>query len=214
MNNISNRVISLEEAKSALRCMRLSGLSEEESLESLDSFTERLRKVTTSQLVSDIIENKLTPTQRDFIKEYWYNGKNTSQIARDYGVSQSHVYRTIARANDTIKELMAGVIAYQQDLTDASLVPLRVKDSLKICAARNSHAEELGEKLKNLRIANAVPAEELAEMLGCSIKDLKSIESGKKIPPLSLLLRYSKIFGANITIELINGRSFYQCKKA
>ena len=56
MNNISEKIISVEEAKTALRCMRLGGLSEEEALESLDEFVFRLRELTTARIVEKIIE--------------------------------------------------------------------------------------------------------------------------------------------------------------
>lgn len=214
MKNISNEIISIEEAKAALRCMRLSGLSEEEGLESLESFAIRLRKVTTSRLVHDIIETKLTDTQRVFFKEYWYSGKNTAQIAREYGVSQANVYRTVTRANETVRELMTYVIRYQYDLEDASIVPLRTREIIEICAAENSTDRTLCGGLKNLRIASAVSADELADALKLSTKELEQTERGKKIPSLNLLKRYSAVLGADIKIEFINGRSIYECKRA
>ena len=194
--------------------MRLSDLSEEESLESLDLFIQRLRKVTTANLVSDIIENELTETQRDFIREFWYHGKTTSQIAREHGVSQAHAYRTVERANKRIKELMTALIKYQQDLTDVTLSPLNLKELTMISAARNSNTEELCAALKNLRISNAVPAEELADALNISVSELKKTETGQKLPSLTVLLKYSAIFGTEITITIINGRSICKCKKA
>ena len=63
MNNISEKIISVEEAKTALRCMRLGGLFEDDALESLDEFVFRLRDITTSKLVERIIERELTPIQ-------------------------------------------------------------------------------------------------------------------------------------------------------
>ena len=68
MNNISEKIISVEEAKTALRCMRLGGLSEEEALESLDEFVFRLRELTTARIVEKIIENELTPIPKRVMK--------------------------------------------------------------------------------------------------------------------------------------------------
>ena len=72
MKDISNEVISLEEARAALKCMRLCSFDENEALESIDSLVSRIRKVGTARLVEEIIENRLSDTQRRFMKEYWF----------------------------------------------------------------------------------------------------------------------------------------------
>lgn len=75
MKNISDEVLSLEEAKAALRCMRLCSFDEEEALESIDSFIHRIRKVGMAKLIEIIVEKHLSSTQKLFFKEYWYNKK-------------------------------------------------------------------------------------------------------------------------------------------
>ena len=56
MKSISDEVISIEEARAALRCMRLCSFDEEEALESIDRLVGRIRKVGTAKLVEEIIE--------------------------------------------------------------------------------------------------------------------------------------------------------------
>lgn len=75
MKNISDEVISVEEAKAALRCMRLGGFDENEALESIDSLVERIRKIGTAKLVDDIIETRLSENQRIFVQSIGFRAR-------------------------------------------------------------------------------------------------------------------------------------------
>lgn len=213
MNNISEMLISVEEAKTALRCMRLSGLSEGEALETLDELAFRLRDVTTSRLVEDIIENSLSEVQRETIKLYLYEGLNTIQIGERLGVSQASAYNALLRANNAIAKLMTPLIKYQNDICSAEIVPLRMKGLLEICVGRNGNATEFCQQLRNLRLSNAVSDEKLATVLRISRRELSEIENGKKLPSLLTATRYSALFNIEIEMNLKNGKGVYNCKK-
>ncbi|MDE6538974.1 MAG: hypothetical protein K2K66_02180 [Ruminococcus sp.] len=43
------------------------------------------------KMLLEIIENELTPRQRDMVKEYFFNNKKTTQIAEEQGVSAQAV---------------------------------------------------------------------------------------------------------------------------
>ena len=213
MENVSEKLISLEEAKTALKCMRLGGLNEEEAVESLDSVCERVRKVTTAKLVEDIIENRLSAVQRDYIKKYWYEQKNTAQIARECGVSQAGVYRTIERANEIIRELMTSVINYQKDLIVTEVEPVILEEALEMCSARLSFTSSFCEMLRNLRVSQAIEPDTLARALKISRRELEEIESGYRVPSAVTAMRYSALFGLEINMTFTNGRGKYQWKK-
>lgn len=213
MNNISEKLISVEEAKTALRCMRLSDLSEVEALETLDELAFRLRDVTTSRLVEDIIENSLSEVQRETMKLHLYEGLNTTQIGERLGVSQASAYNALLRANSAIAKLMTPLIKYQNDICSAEIVPLRMKKLLEICAGRNSSATEFCLQLRNIRLSNAVSEERLAMNLHISQRELSEIESGKKLPSLLTATRYSALFDIEIEMNLKNGKGVYNCKK-
>lgn len=213
MENISERMISLEEAKTALKCMRLSSLSEEEALESLEDVVERVRRVTTANLVTNIINEKLSEVQRDYIKKYWYEQKNTMQIARECGVSQAGVYRTIERANEIIKELMTPVIQYQKDLMTAEVVPL-VQEAMETAASRESFTSSFCEELRNLRVSQGINEKSLSKALKISLKELEEIENGMRVPSITTAMRYSAIFNMEIKMTFVNGKGEYEWKKA
>ena len=213
MNSISDEVISVEEAKAALRCMRLGGFDETQALESIDSLVERIRKISTATLVDEIIENRLSENQRIFVQEYWFSGKSTAQIARERGMSQANVYRTLGRANDTITELLTPLIKYYRDLPDVQVAPLFLEQIMGICSARRSKGENIGAQLKKIRLINAVTSEQTARALCITVKKLESIENGKTEPTLELLERYSAVFGVRFNFEIVNGRRKYEWKK-
>ncbi len=212
--NISDEVISVEEARAALKCMRMCNLDEFEALECVEDFVGRIRKVSTAKLLENIIDTRLSETQRNFIKEHWYSGKSTAQIARESGVSQANVYRTLTRANEIIKELLTPLVYYYNDLPDASLVPIYVNEVKEICSARNNKTTRLSQQLKNLRLSNSVTSESLARAMCITEKTLKDIECGKKEPTVEILEKYSKIFSVRIDVNFVNGKGRYEWKKA
>lgn len=214
MKNISDEVISVEEARAALRCMRLCSFDETEALESVESLVHRIRKVGTARLVEEIIEKKLSETQKHFVKEFWFNEKNTAQIARENGVSQANVYRTISRANETIKELITPLVMYHNDLVITEIEPLYFNEIMNITSVSERKRISLSEQLKYIRLSNAVTSEQLAKAVCITVGELEKIENGKKLPSLEVLERYSRIFNVEINLKFINGKGRYEWKKA
>lgn len=214
MKSISDEVISIEEARAALRCMRLCSFDKEEALESIDSLVYRIRKVGTAKLVEEIIEKRLSETQRCFVKEYWYFNKNTAQIARESGVSQANVYRTITRANETIKELITPLVKYHKDLVSAEITPLYLGEIMEIASAFKKNETQLAGQLKNIRLSKAVTPEQAAQAVCITVNELEKIENGRKMPSAEILERYSKVFNVEINLKFINGKGRYEWKEA
>ena len=206
MKGISDEVISVEEAKAALRCMRLGGFDESEALESIDSLVGRIRKLGTAKLVDDIIETDLSENQRIFVQEYWFSGKSTAQIARERGMSQANVYRTLTRANETITELLTPLVRYHRDLPDVQVAPLFLAEIMGVCSARRNKGENIGEQLKSIRLSRAATPEQTARALCITEKQLGKIEGSVAEPTLELLEKYSAVFSVRFNFEFVNGR--------
>lgn len=214
MNDFSEKLISMEEARAALKAMRLGGLNEDEALECIDEVAERVRKVTCVTLVEDIIESKLSAVQRDYIKKFWYEQKNTAQIAREYGVTQAGVYRTIERANEIIKDLMSSVLSYQNNLKLSEVKPLAIEGIMEVSSASKSFTASFCEALRNQRVSRAIAPETLARALKISRKELEDIENGYQIPSAVTVMRYTALFEMEIKMTFINGRGSYEWQKA
>lgn len=213
MKNISDEVISVEEAKVALRCMRLCNLDEYETLESIDSLVTRIRKITTAKLVEEIIETRLTENQRTIVLEYWFSGKNTAQIAREIGVSQANVYRTLTRANNLIKELLTPLVMYFSDLPTVRVAPLLLGEIMEICSAKRNRNDTAGTMLKNIRLSKAVTPEQASRAMCITVTELKKIEKGEKEPTLGFLLRFSEVFKVEFDLTITNGKERYKWKE-
>lgn len=213
MNGVSEKMISVEEAKAALRCMRLSGLDEEEALESMDDFVFRIRDITMAGIVEDIIKNEITPAQYRVMKLYLYDGMTPTEIGRSLGISQSTAYNTIARVNSLIARLLSPLIKYLDNLNDVTVTPLLIGKLYDICASRKSEERNFCTKLKNLRLSYAISEESLAKNLRISQRELYDIESGRKIPSLTVVMRYSALFEVEINMNFKNGKGVYVCRK-
>ena len=213
MKIVNDAVISVDEAKAALRCMRLCNLDEYEALESLDSLVERVRKIGMADLVTDIIETKLTENQRIIVQEFWFSGKNTSQIARELGVSQANVYRTLSRANDSIKELLTPLVAYFSDLPQTQVAPIIVNEIMKISSAKSRNSEALPDILMNIRLSKAVSPECAARATNVSVRELEKIENGQVEPSIGFLQRFSRAFNVELDMSIVKGKERYGWKE-
>lgn len=53
-----------------------------------------------------VIEEVLTPAQREILLDYYYRQKRISHIARDRGVHRSTVWRTLGRARKNLQDYL------------------------------------------------------------------------------------------------------------
>lgn len=214
MKTFSENVLSVDEAKTALRCMRLGDFSEEEALDCLDDLVLRIRNVTMAGIVEEIIENELTPMQTKVMKLFLYEDMGVVEIGRAIGLSQAAVSKLILRANKTIERLMTPLIKYQSDIADAEFIPIKLGRLTEICAARNANTSIFCEALKNLRIAYDIGTKQMASNLKISEWELASIEKGNKLISATMAMRYSALFDVEIVMKFKNGRGFYSCERA
>ncbi len=214
MNRISDEVISIEEAETALRCMRLCSLDEHEALESVDSLVDRMRRVSMASIVGEIIDTRLSENQKTVVQEFWFSGKNTMQIAREKGVSQANVYRTLTRANESIKELLTPLVTYFSDLPNVQVAPVIFREIMTVCSAKLCQEEKLGSILRNIRLSKAVTPEVAARAMCITVKELERIESGKTEPTLEFLATFSRVFSVEFDLSISNGKERYKWKEA
>lgn len=60
-------------------------------------FSEKARGI-----IKNIIENELTPNQKELIDDYYYKGKSITEIARMRGVNKSSISRSMKSARERI----------------------------------------------------------------------------------------------------------------
>ena len=63
----------------------------------------RLPRQVQLQRVKNVIEQELTPLQRETVLAYYFSGQNICRIAEDRGVNKSTVCRTLHRAEKRLR---------------------------------------------------------------------------------------------------------------
>lgn len=66
----------------------------------------RLPPKTQMQRLRRVIEQELTPRQRDTILAYYFQDKSIAQIAQERGVNKSTVSRTLRRAEEKLRRFL------------------------------------------------------------------------------------------------------------
>lgn len=66
----------------------------------------RLPRQVQLRRVKNVIEQELTPLQRETVLAYYFQGLNICQIAQDRGVNKSTVCRTLHRAETRIRRCL------------------------------------------------------------------------------------------------------------
>lgn len=66
----------------------------------------RLPRQVQLKRVKNVIEQELTPLQRETVLAYYFQGMNICQIAQDRGVNKSTVCRTLHRAETRIRRCL------------------------------------------------------------------------------------------------------------
>ena len=66
----------------------------------------RLPKEVQMKRVQRVIEEELTPLQREALIAYYIQGQTITQIARDRGVQKSTISRTLHRAEEKLRRFL------------------------------------------------------------------------------------------------------------
>ena len=205
MKSISDNLISVEEARLALKCMQKCSLSADEALETVDEYIERIRAVSMASLTDYIIENRLTPVQRAAIKCYWFDTQSAEECAEEFGISPRAVYGAKTKAMQVIKEYLEPLVMYFTNLDSQALTPIFAAQALRMLKAQKSVGEKISKTLENIRVSHSLSSEKCALALGISEDELIKTEQGKRAPSIADIKKYSSIFNIKITMDFEKG---------
>lgn len=213
MKSITDKLISLEEANFALKCMRDYLFTPSEALESIEDVVNRVRNIDMAHLTSYIIETRLSSVQRLVIKRCCIDSISVNECAEELGISVRSVYAARTRGLETIKEYLEPLVMYFRNLPGRETVPLFASNSLKILASEAGTQGETGKIIRNIRSAHDMSVEDTAKVTGVRERDILSAEKG--IRPLSVdeIENYSRIFGVNIILTFEKGKVTAEWKK-
>ncbi len=213
MNTITDNSILLTEAEFALKEMKKCGYEADESLETIDSYVNRIRTVSVSRLVNYVIENKLTEIQKCCLKDYWFNDITPAETAQNLSVSVRTVYSSRAKAQNILKEYLEPVIMYLRSLPSADIMPAVIDESRRILKAKSAQGQNFESALKDIRLTFGAETALAAAALGIEEKELIKKEESNSQPTLAELAAYSKAFKTKITLEFNNGNGEIKWKK-
>ena len=206
MNSITDNLISVEEARFALRCMREYLFNEQEAMDSIETVVNRVRNIDMAHLTNHIIDTKLSAVQRHIIRRCCFDGVSVSQCAAELGLSLRAIYSARAKGLEIIEEYLEPLVMYFRNLPGRETVPLFAANSLKILASQSQSKSETGNMLRNIRTAYSVSSQDIAKMSGVREKDILSAEKGSRPVSVDEIENYSRIFGVNITLEFKEGK--------
>lgn len=213
VNTITDNSILIEEARMALREMRRQGCDAQEGLETIDSYVNRIRAVSISDLVNYVIENRLTDVQRQTLRDYWFEGITPSETAQKLGIAVRTVYSARAKAQQVLKDYLEPLIMYLRSLPSADVMPAVICESRDILRAKKSSHNNLDTALENIRLSFGAETALAAAALGIKEKELIKKEKNNCTPTINELEAYSKAFGTKIILEFDNGNGEIKWKR-
>ncbi len=201
MNTITDKMISLEEARFALNNITKNSFSVEEAIETVDSYVERVRLVNLAWLTDYIIQTRLTEIQRNVIKQIVFEMKSANECARELGVSLRAVYSAKSKALEIIGGYIEPILMYFQNLTDKGDVSPFLHSALQVLAAQKALDKSGGNLLKKIRLSCGADIQLTSRITGYSEKEINSLESGVKEISVSILEKYAKAFNFKMFFE-------------
>lgn len=142
--------------------------------ETVDSYMLRQRKRELQQLVRKVIENELSDCDKTIVSMKWYRNMTTSEISEKLGIDRSTVSRHLEKINNTVYEKLKYAIEYRYGKNFSKQSELIIKSGDAYCCSLN--ADEISERLKNLRTLNCLSISEVSELTGIKEKRLSELE--------------------------------------
>ena len=158
--------------------------------------TEKMRRTLFDGIVKEIGIHR---TQHRMLMHISRCGTLTSQkaLAELLGITPAAVNKTLDRANEKIERVLSYVVMYQQRVEDCSLTPVVVARAKVIAAAKNSPAENFGQRLVQLRKSKGITAKKVCKGTGIHFQRLRSLEQSC-IPDCEELIALSEFFSVSV----------------
>lgn len=149
--------------------------------ESAKDYSERVRKMKLLSIFRSIIENELTPEQRQMLVLKYFEGKSGEEIASMRGISRSTVNRNLNKITGIIGEYMKYVFEYADLEPRYNAPPLYVEQAVALMARDAAKPEKAGERMKAEREKKLLSTLQVSESTGVGQKRLEIFENGGNI---------------------------------
>ena len=141
-----------------------------------------------------IIQEELSPSQRQLLERCWLEGEKPAQIARETGRSRSTVSRTLRRAQEVIdSRLKYAVLALEREKEESDYLQM-VSQASQVLAASSHEGHTIGGRVQRLRMQHALTKKQLAAALSCDEAAVSRWERDVELPDTAALMRMVQLF--------------------
>lgn len=143
-----------------------------------------------------IIQEELSPSQRQLLERCWLGGEKPAQVARETGRSRSTVSRTLRRAQEVIdSRLKYAVLALEREKEEADYLQMVSQASQVLAASNHNHeGRTIGARVQRLRLRHALTKKQLAAALSCDEAAVSRWERDVELPDTAALMRMARLF--------------------
>ncbi len=178
--------------------------------ETLDEFILRKRKIELNALVKKVLDNELSEKDKAIVRLHWYEGKSAKETAGILGIDKSTVSKRLDKINSIVYDKLKYAIEYRygKQYSQESAIIIKCKNAFAFTAEPKS----TGQRIKNLRLSQAMTLEDVSEMTGISPSKLQSLENCEKDATASNLAAIAAAFKTS-TDYLIFGKDERMCRQ-
>ena len=175
---------------------RLSYLQWERSnAEELAEYVYRRRTVDLAYLVSQVMQDELTKSERAAVEKVCYEQKPIIQAANELGVNRATLARTLDRVTAKLEHSLKYAVMYQYNLHHVEFLPAAVRQAFALNAVRHYEPKSVGECIRCLRESEGISLCVLADTSGIERDRLEKLEHGEEQPLAAELVSLSAYFG-------------------
>ncbi len=147
-----------------------------------------------ARALEQIIQEELSPSQRQLLERCWLEGEKPAQIARETGRSRSTVSRTLRRAQEVIdSRLKYAVLALEREKEESDYLQM-VSQASQVLAASSHEGHTIGGRVQRLRMQHALTKKQLAAALSCDEAAVSRWERDVELPDTAALMRMVQLF--------------------
>lgn len=178
--------------------------------ETLDEYILRKRKIELNALVKRVLDNELSNKDKAIVRLHWYKGKTAKETADILGIDKSTVSKHLDKINSIVYDKLKYAIEYRygRQYAQESAIIIKGRNAFAFIAEPRS----TGQRIKKLRLAQAMTLEDVSEMTGIGKKKLESLESSEKDATASDLAAIAAAFKTS-TDYLIFGKDERKCRQ-
>ena len=178
---------------------------EQENAESMAEYVYRRRTVDLASLVQQAIREELNENQQKLIRMRYYDNCTPTEIAQRTGLHLSTVLHTLRRAEDKLYRVLRYVVEYQHGLRETTLVPLAVREAMRVDAAKARPGQSFAERLRSCRTGEHLDTDATAQAVCIEPERYAMLEQGETQPDAGELVRLSSFFGVSVDALLKGG---------